>query len=210
MREAVFGRRTVEFAAERRACVLHDLEVPHPQRAVRPGVVRVQLQRAIEVAPTFARIPLQMRLDRAVELTQVAERQGELEVRIQMLRIARARGAVGHGKLEQRLLSSFCARKAASTTVARAASVSRSVLARVRPSSAATRKSPILVTRFRLAESMGVQRLGPDQGGQEPHRSNARSRRNGSSKCRRPTNAVAWLPHCRMAPALAMPIGQTI
>ena len=46
-----------------------------------------------------------MRLDRAVELAQVAERQGELEVRIHMLRIARERAArVGRGKLEQAAL----------------------------------------------------------------------------------------------------------
>jgi hypothetical protein len=206
VREAFLGRRTLECAGERRAGVAHDLEVPDPQRALRSGVVRVQLQRAIEMAPAFVRIPLHMRLDRAVEL---AERQSELEVRIHMLRMARAR--VGRGKLEQRLLSSFCAQKAASTNVSgRRASRRRCLRGSDRVPR--PRGNRPLVMRLCLAESMGVQRLGPDleQGEQEPHRSNARSRRNGSSKCRRPTKAVAWLPHCRIAPALAMPIGQKI
>jgi hypothetical protein len=134
-----------------------------------------------------------MRLDRAVELGQVAERQGELEVRIHMLRIACEHAAcVGHSKLEQAALvvllrteGGFHQRRPGGERIA------ASVLARVRPSSAATRKG-LLVTRFRLADPMDVQRLGPDH---DQGESNARFRRNGSSKCRRPTKAVAWLPH---------------
>ena len=95
----------VEALGEGVAGALHDAQMPHAQECLRPRVVGIEGERPIEQRLALLGVAVDVGADRVVQLGQLAERDRQLQLRIDLIGIER-QGLLGirRGQLEQGLL----------------------------------------------------------------------------------------------------------